>query len=41
MAMRDRSRLLLDREAAYTLVGVIGLGILPIVLAIAVLFINS
>ena len=39
--MRDRSRLLLDSEAFYTVVGVIGFGILPIVLAIAVHFINS
>jgi hypothetical protein len=36
--MRDRSRLLLDSEAVYTVVGVIGLGFLPIVLAIAMLF---
>jgi hypothetical protein len=36
--MRDRSRLLLDREAAYTVLGVIGLGILPILLAVAALF---
>jgi hypothetical protein len=38
LAMRDRSRLLLDSEAVYTVVGVIGFGILPIVLAIAMLF---
>jgi hypothetical protein len=38
LAMRDRSRPLLDREAVYTVVGVIGFGILPIVLAIAMLF---
>jgi hypothetical protein len=36
--MRDRSRLLLDSEGVYTVVGVIGFGILPIVLAIAMLF---
>jgi len=36
--MRFRSRPLLDSEAAYTVMGVIGLGILPIVLAIAMLF---
>jgi hypothetical protein len=38
LAMRDRSRLLRDSEAVYTVVGVIGFGILPIVLAIAMLF---
>jgi hypothetical protein len=36
--MCDRSRPLLDSEAVYTVVGVIGFGILPIVLAIAMLF---
>jgi hypothetical protein len=35
--MRNRLRRLLHNEAAYT-VGVIGLGILPIVLGIAMLF---
>ena len=38
LTMRFRSRPLLDSEAAYTVMGVIGLGILPIVLAIAMLF---
>ena len=41
LAMREPSRLLLDSEAVYTVVGVIGFGILPIVLAIAMLFIDS